>query len=49
VPLGGITTDLISRGRKKGALQTTIAGTGRDGGPSCGTVPPSRDWTAVPA
>ena len=48
VPLSGVTSGLITRGIKKGALQATIAGTGSDGGPACGTVPLVRDWTAVP-
>lgn len=43
VALGGITWDLIETGR---VLETRFAGTGRDGGPSCATVPISA-WKAV--
>ena len=43
VPLGGITWALIE---KAGILEARFAGTGRDGGPSCATVPISA-WKAV--
>lgn len=40
VPLTGITWALIERARAAGStLETEIAGTGRDGGPTCATVP----------
>ena len=40
VPLTTITWPLIERARSSGAtVETHIAGAGRDGGPSCGTVP----------
>jgi hypothetical protein len=41
VPLAGITWDLIEQAlsRPAGLLETRIAGTSRDGGPACGTVP----------
>jgi hypothetical protein len=38
VPLSGITWPLIKRAKGK-PLQARIAGTGRDGGPACATVP----------
>jgi hypothetical protein len=40
VPLASIPSSLV-RGaiRSQGTLEATIAGTGRDGGPCCGTVP----------
>ena len=47
VPLAGITSDHVLHTRGKGVLQATIAGTGRDGGPACGTVPLVREWTVV--
>lgn len=40
VPLTGITWDLIERARAGNAvLQSHVAGTGRDGGPACASVP----------
>jgi hypothetical protein len=40
VPLTGITWTLIAEAEARGcALATTIAGTSRDGGPACATVP----------
>ncbi len=47
VPLAEITFELVMQGIKKGALQATISGTGRDGGPACGSVPLIRGWIAV--
>ena len=47
IPLVGITSDLVTRAEKKGALQAEFAGTGRDGGPACATVPLVRGWVAV--
>jgi hypothetical protein len=39
VPLTGITWALIDRARKAGSvLETDFAGTGGDGGPTCGTI-----------
>jgi hypothetical protein len=45
VPLTGITNALLAKGMKKGALEATIAGKARDGGPACATVPLLRAWT----
>lgn len=47
VPLTSITNALVSNAMKKGALEATIAGKARDGGPACATVPLVRGWTAV--
>ena len=47
VPLTGITSELVLRALEKGALEATIEGKARDGGPACGTVPLVRNWTAV--
>ena len=47
VPLTDITSALVAKGTKKGALEATIAGKARDGGPACATVPFVRGWTAV--
>jgi len=50
VPLGGITWALIRNAQASGhAVETEIAGVGRDGGPACGTVPLRREWRVVPA
>lgn len=39
VPLSDITRALVDRARRGYVLETRIAGTGRDGGPACATVP----------
>lgn len=51
VPLGGITWNLIERARASGVvLEAHVAGTGRDGGPSCASVPLcAPGWRVVPA
>lgn len=48
IPLSGITWELIGRASQasQSSLETRIAGTGKDGGPSCGTVKPFAGWTA---
>ena len=40
IPLGGITWSLVesAMARPRGVLEARIAGTGRDGGPVCGSV-----------
>jgi hypothetical protein len=49
VPLTGITWALIRRVAAGHRLEARIEGTGRDGGPSCGTVPLlGRGWRVVP-
>ena len=47
VPLTEITPALVAKAMKTGALEATIAGKARDGGPACATVPLVRGWTAV--
>ena len=44
VPLEGITWTMAESGR---VLQTRVAGTGRDGGPACGSARDFDGWTAV--
>lgn len=45
VPLAGLTPELIHQAHESGAvLEIEIAGSARDGGPACGTVPPSGGW-----
>lgn len=45
VPLTAITWSLIERAQATGGvLETSIAGTGGDGGPACGTVPLRSAW-----
>lgn len=49
VPLSGITWSMIDRRLANSAsvLETRIHGTGKDGGPSCGTVKPFPGWELV--
>ena len=45
VQLGGVDTSLIEQAmRSGGVIETQIAGTGRDGGPACATVPLIGGW-----
>jgi hypothetical protein len=46
VPLRGITSEVIERvlANDHSLLETRVAGTGRDGGPTCGTVKPFEGW-----
>ena len=45
VPLTGLTFEMIDKlVSKNGILQTLIAGKGKDGGPTCGTVKPFDGW-----
>jgi len=46
IPLRGITWKLIAQTEKSSGawLETRVAGTGKDGGPSCGTVKPFEGW-----
>lgn len=47
VPLSGITAALVQAALQQphGLLQASIAGTGRDGGPVCASVPLLSPWT----
>jgi hypothetical protein len=49
VPLSGITWDLIEQASKSSvsALEARVAGTGKDGGPSCATVKPFSGWKSA--
>ena len=48
IPLSGITSELIEQASKRSsspaALETRVPGTGKDGGPTCGTVKPFAGW-----
>jgi hypothetical protein len=47
IPLTGITWNLIKQTEKKSpplALEAHVPGTGKDGGPTCGTVKPFAGW-----
>ncbi len=46
VPLGGITWEMIEKAfaDPKLVLEARLPGTGKDGGPSCGTVKPVEGW-----
>jgi|SRR6266498_2381689 len=46
IPLTGITWDIVDRmgTDSKFILETTVPGTGRDGGPNCATVKPFEGW-----
>ena len=47
VPLSGITWDLLGSSTDQKILQTTVPGTGKDGGPNCATVKPFAGWVAI--
>ena len=51
IPLNGITIEMIEVANKsmKVALETTIAGTAKDGGPTCATPKPFMGWQATGA
>jgi len=45
IPLSGITWDMVKRASRGGnLLETHVAGTGKDGSPSCATVKPFAGW-----
>lgn len=45
IPLRGITWEMIDQSaNEKTILETRVPGTGRDGGPTCGTVKPFAGW-----
>jgi len=41
IPLGGITWEMIN---SQAVLEARVRGTGKDGGPSCGTAKPFAGW-----
>jgi hypothetical protein len=49
VPLGGITWEMIEEVSADPdlVLEARLAGTGRDGGPSCATVHPANGWRTI--
>jgi uncharacterized protein DUF5990 len=49
IPLRGVTRDTINRALAGSAslLETRVQGTGKDGGPTCGTVKPFAGWSLV--
>ena len=48
VPLRGVDASLVEEAAASGAvIETQIAGTGRDGGPACATVPLVGGWRIV--
>ena len=49
IPLTGITSEMINKslGKPGWVLETRVPGTGRDGGPNCGTVKPFNGWKAT--
>lgn len=46
IPLKGITTEMIEQTANDSSLvlETKVPGTGKDGGPTCGTVKPFNGW-----
>ena len=50
VPLGGISATMLQEALDSGlVLEARIAGTGKDGGPACATVPVVGGWRVVDA
>jgi hypothetical protein len=49
IPLTGITSEIINQiaDDSQAVLEAHVPGTGRDGGPSCGTVKPFGGWKLV--
>lgn len=49
VPLAGVESSLIEEAMSSSGtmIEAEIAGTGRDGGPACATVPLAREWRIV--
>lgn len=46
IPLAGITWPMIEQATDASVvIETRVPGTGRDGGPTCGTVKPFSGWT----
>jgi hypothetical protein len=46
IPLAGITWDMVDRllADSRWTIETRVHGTGKDGGPTCGTVKPFAGW-----
>jgi hypothetical protein len=49
IPLKGINSEMIDQllNNQNVILETKVAGTGRDGGPNCGTVKPFDGWYII--
>ena len=48
IPLTGITQSQIDEIPKtNGVLETSVPGTGKDGGPNCATIKPFSGWSVV--
>ena len=47
IPLKSITWKMIDGLRDGAVLETRVAGTGKDGGPSCGTARPFAGWSVA--
>lgn len=49
IPLAGITWEMIDRALadSRWIIETRVHGTGKDGGPTCGTVKPFAGWQLV--
>lgn len=46
IPLRGISWQMVEQASgSSGVLETRVRGTGRDGGPTCGTIKPFNGWT----
>jgi len=46
IPLSGISSEMINQALPNSGckIETVVAGSGKDGGPNCGTVKPFRGW-----
>jgi len=44
IPLAGITWPMIEKASDTSVIETRVPGTGRDGGPTCGTVKQFSGW-----
>jgi hypothetical protein len=51
IPLKGISSDIVEHvlADTHSLLETRVAGTGKDGGPTCGTVKPFAGWKFRPS
>jgi hypothetical protein len=48
IPLRGITWEMIDKAAKsRSVLETSVAGTGKDGSPACATVKPFAGWVVA--
>ena len=47
IPLKGITWEMINNSAAGSIIGTHIPGTGKDGGPTCGTIKPFDGWSII--